>query len=175
MTSRAVEQVLGFKGTHGYFVLVQAPEAGKIESYFITDGRYAAALPEWGEACGLTDCFVIRAREEKDGKVIPAETFETFMHTLVGRAVEREGYEKHIGDIAIEAGMLVETEHEIARAARAYLHRDVPLERVQYVRTKKHEAADDSEAHVAGDITAFLESQETEPSAHFMDTDTGHE
>ncbi len=175
MTSRAVERVLGFKGTHGYLALVQSPESGKIESYFITDGRYATTLAAWGAACGLTDCFVIRNREEKDGKVIPALTFEMIMQTLVGRAVEREGYEKHIGDIAIERGALIETEQDISRALRTYLNRDEPLERVHFTQTRQQDERDDSEPQGGGDITAFLESQEADPSAHFMDTDTSHE
>jgi Xaa-Pro aminopeptidase len=176
MTSKAVERVLGFKGTHGYLVLVQAPEAaGKIESYFVTDGRYAAPLAEWGAACGFTDCFVIRNREEKDGKVIPALSFEMIMQTLVGRAVERAGYEKHIGDIAIESGAMIDTEQEVARALRTYLNRDEPLERVHFTQTRQQDERDDSEPQGGGDITAFLESQEADPSAHFMDTDTSHE
>lgn len=182
-TSTAVKNIVGFLGTNGYMVFVRSAEAkhgeGGIESYFVTDGRYASGLATWGESIGLTDCFVIEPNEEKDGKVIEKQPLDVIMKLLARRAaVERSGG-RHVKDgfaVAVEGGAMADIEDMIAVAITNAGEQQTPFSRVRFAALPRSEDIDEA-AHDAGsgapsDSSVAYMDHDSDGPAHFVDPDT---
>lgn len=172
-SSRVVEMVCGFKGTHGYIVLVRSPESQSIESYFVTDGRYASDLARWGEQSGFFDCMVI-GQKTLQGTELKPLTFEDIL-TLLFERNTHGAHGKHAAPrIACEKGMVYPTEAVIESALRKAGVSDPDFSRVVFAELSESDVQDE-EGTGGETITAFLDpADEPRPLASFIDPDDRH-